>query len=297
MTWFKVDDKLHDHRKSRKAGKSAMGVWVLAGSWSMDNETNGFIPDDVLNRWGSSADAARLVAAGFWNPEVFEGEPGWRFHDWAHFQPSAAVNAAKRAAQHEAGLRGNHKRWHLDRAISDPDCEYCYRLPNGEPDRSPDGVEDRVSESGAIPPVPVPVPEPTASSNDEAGTPGLALVERPEVRALCDHLANRIAEDGSLRPAIGKGWMDAARLMLDKDGRTEVEVHAAIDWCQDHHFWRVNVLSMPTLRTKFDQLRKQAIADREGKPGSTSRNAEFQSQQERAMARAVERERQMGIRP
>ena len=45
--WFKVDDKLHDHRKARKAGKAAMGVWVLAGSWSMDNETDGFVPDDT----------------------------------------------------------------------------------------------------------------------------------------------------------------------------------------------------------------------------------------------------------
>ena len=53
MPWFKVDDKLHDHRKSRKAGRSAMGVWVLAGSWSMDNETDGFVPADVLARWGT----------------------------------------------------------------------------------------------------------------------------------------------------------------------------------------------------------------------------------------------------
>lgn len=41
MSWFKVDDKLHDHRKARKAGKSAMGVWVLAGSWCMSSETAG----------------------------------------------------------------------------------------------------------------------------------------------------------------------------------------------------------------------------------------------------------------
>jgi hypothetical protein len=76
MSWFKVDDKLHDHRKSRKAGKSAMGVWVLAGSWSMDNETDGFIPADVLSRWGSAADARRLVEAGLWREAQHKGEPG-----------------------------------------------------------------------------------------------------------------------------------------------------------------------------------------------------------------------------
>ena len=120
--WFKVDDKLHDHRKARKAGKAAMGVWVLAGSWSMDNETDGFVPDDVLMRWGTEADARKLVAAGLWDRESFQGEEGHRFHDWSRFQPSAAVTAAKRAKEHEAGLRGNHKRWHVDRKITDPDC-------------------------------------------------------------------------------------------------------------------------------------------------------------------------------
>lgn len=120
MPWFKVDDKLHDHRKARKAGKAAMGIWVLAGSWSMDNDTDGFIPQDVLSRWGNRSDAERLVAAGLWDPERFQGEDGYRFHDWSRFQPSAAVTAARKAAEAEVGLRGNHKRWHVDRGIRQP---------------------------------------------------------------------------------------------------------------------------------------------------------------------------------
>ena len=46
--------------------------------------------------------------------------------------------------------------------------------------------------------------------------------------------------------------------MLDRDGRTEQQIHAAIDWCQADEFWRSNVLSMPKLREKYDQLRLQA---------------------------------------
>jgi len=264
VSWFKVDDKLHDHRKARKAGKAAMGVWVLAGSWSMDNETDGFIPEDVLIRWGTAADAAKLVTAGLWDRETFQDEDGYRFHDWARFQPSAAVTAAKRAKEHEAGLRGNHKRWHVEREIVDPDCEYCYHVPDGEPDRVPDPSPERGGESA--PSRPEPVPDPLVSSNEDTIRPGshLAIVEhdqRGDVERLCDHLADRIAEDGSKRPSITKGWQDAARLMLDKDGRTEPEIHAAIDWCQSHNFWRTNILSMPTLRTKFDQLRKVAQSE------------------------------------
>jgi hypothetical protein len=81
---------------------------------------------------------------------------------------------------------------------------------------------------------------------------------RPDVDRLCDHLADRIEGNGSKRPTITKKWRDAARLMLDKDDRTEEQVHAAIDWCQSDEFWRANVLSMPKLREKYDQLSLQA---------------------------------------
>jgi hypothetical protein len=284
MTWFKVDDKLHDHRKARKAGKAAMGVWVLAGSWSMDNDTDGFIPDDVLLRWGTAADARKLVAAGLWDRETLHGEDGHRFHDWSRFQPSAAVTAARRAAEAEAGLRGNHKRWHESRGITDPDCEYCYQVPDRGPDGVPDDLPESGGESGANRPVPVPDPVPHVSPNGETSS-GLALVERDDVARLCDHLADRIAEDGSKRPTVSKGWHDAARLMLDKDGRTEADIHAAIDWCQDHAFWRANILSMPKLREKYDQLRKQAASEQAKGGGTASRQQETNDLFERAARR------------
>ena len=91
ISWFKVDDKLHDHHKANAAKKAAMGVWVLAGSWSADNLTDGFIPARVLARWGTATDAKRLVEAGLWFPDAHKGETGWRFHDWTSFQPSRSA--------------------------------------------------------------------------------------------------------------------------------------------------------------------------------------------------------------
>lgn len=255
--WFKVDDKLHDHRKSRRAGKAAMGVWVLAGSWSMDNETDGFIPSDVLSRWGTAADARKLIDVGLWREATHKGEQGWRFHDWARFQPSAVVTAANRAAKSEAGARGNHRRWHSDRGLSDPDCEYCFTVADVSQSAMPERSQ---GESDPIPPEPE--PDPTTTSNEVVG----ASEPRVDVVRLCEYLADAVAENGSKRPVISKSWHDEARRMLDIDGRTEAEVIKAIDWCQRGEsdramFWRPNVMSMTKLRAKFDQMRLQAMQE------------------------------------
>lgn len=106
MPWFKVDDKLHDHRKTRACGKSAMGVWVLAGSWCADQLTDGFVPAGVLPRWGTADDAAALVDAGLWHEDTQGGEAGWRFHDWAEFQPTKASIDKSRATKSAAGRKG-----------------------------------------------------------------------------------------------------------------------------------------------------------------------------------------------
>jgi hypothetical protein len=79
---------------------------------------------------------------------------------------------------------------------------------------------------------------------------------------LCVHLAERIEGLGSTRPTITQEWLTEARLLMDKDKRTEAQVHKAIDWCQDSTFWRSNVMSMPTLREKYDQLRLKAEEER-----------------------------------
>lgn len=81
---------------------------------------------------------------------------------------------------------------------------------------------------------------------------------RPEVDELCFLLADAVEANGSRRPSVTKRWRDAARLMLDKDKRTVDQVKRAIEWCQRDEFWRSNVLSMPKLREKYDQLRLAA---------------------------------------
>lgn len=110
MVWFRVDDKLHDHRKARRAGKAAMGVWVLAGSWSADNLEDGFVPESVLNRWGNARDAQRLVDAKLWRPGVKDGERGWWFHDWQSRNPLRAQVESDREVNAERLRNWRRKR-------------------------------------------------------------------------------------------------------------------------------------------------------------------------------------------
>lgn len=81
---------------------------------------------------------------------------------------------------------------------------------------------------------------------------------REDVEKVCGRLASRMVENGNRPPTISKQWRSSARLLLDRDERPLDEVLRVIDWSQRDEFWRTNVLSLPKLREKYDQLRLQA---------------------------------------
>jgi hypothetical protein len=92
MTWFRVDDKFHDHPKVRKLRGDKMpaaGLWSLAGSWAADNLTDGFVPTEIVRRFDPRERYARkLVEVGLWVPGEHDGEPGYHFHEWPDYQPT-----------------------------------------------------------------------------------------------------------------------------------------------------------------------------------------------------------------
>lgn len=115
MTWFRVDDSLHDHSKIRKVAAkapAALALWLIAGSWSSKKLTEGFIPDDDLP-WlipGAEQLAAELVAARLWR----RVKGGYQYHDWLSYNPSAEQVETERAKARErmrslrAGRSGEH---------------------------------------------------------------------------------------------------------------------------------------------------------------------------------------------
>lgn len=235
MAWARMDDGFHDHPKVDGLSLAAVGLWTLCFTWcnrhlGSDRLPPGFVPASRVKKLAGGRYVHELVDAGLW--EVAEG--GWLFHDFTDYLPASKAPATASevaAARSEAGRRGARKRWQgateeEGKLLSDVDSK----------------------------PMPPSRPVPSTESSDEDSGES----DRPELLALCEHLADRIEANGSRRPRIGKRWIHAARLLIDIDGRTPEQIHAAIDWSQNDDFWRSNVLSMPKLREKYDQLRLAA---------------------------------------
>ncbi|WP_156027643.1 hypothetical protein [Mycetocola saprophilus] len=89
MAWFKVDDKLHASRKVMKIPRrhrlAALGLWTIAGSWCADQETDGVVPDYMIEEWGGTTLLVnQLVTVGLW----LQLEDSTEFHNWEEYQPT-----------------------------------------------------------------------------------------------------------------------------------------------------------------------------------------------------------------
>lgn len=95
MAYIQVEASVRTHRKFLKAGPAASWLWLCSVGYSQDGLTDGFIPYEALNYLGVKAPKnlkAKLVAVGLWD----EVQGGWRIHDYANHNKSAAeVNRIK----------------------------------------------------------------------------------------------------------------------------------------------------------------------------------------------------------
>ena len=143
MPWFKVDDTFPHHAKVLAAGNAAVGLWTRAGAWSMQQLTDGFVPQHVARTLGTPGEAKRLVDVGLW----LRVEGGYEFHQWDQRQPSREKVEAER---HAATERQRHAR---ERAKSQRESRRDNSVSHGPPDPTrPDPSQNYTDADASVPP-------------------------------------------------------------------------------------------------------------------------------------------------
>lgn len=159
-TWFATHDQFFSHPKVRRAGRDAALLFQAGKAYCSRHLTDGVIPAEVLDviaaeAWTTKKATGPLLREGLWHdaghdcprcPPCPEGH--YLVHDyldWNRSKDEAEESKQKRAS---AGAVGNHRRWHVDRGVVDPDCEHC-QASQTDPDPPP--KRDRNAIASAIP--------------------------------------------------------------------------------------------------------------------------------------------------
>jgi hypothetical protein len=111
VSWVKIDDGAPDHPKQLAAGAEACWLWVCGLAYcNRQTKRNGFIPEQKVIALFPCRNAQkladRLVEVGLW--EAVEG--GYLVHDYAEFQPSENLRAARAAAGRTGGRKSGEVR-------------------------------------------------------------------------------------------------------------------------------------------------------------------------------------------
>ncbi|WP_150114284.1 hypothetical protein [Corynebacterium oculi] len=75
MFWKGIDEKFHSSWKNGALSKdqklAAAGLWTIAGSWVVNQETDGFVPGYMIKVWGATRELAEaLVHMGLWDRKI-----------------------------------------------------------------------------------------------------------------------------------------------------------------------------------------------------------------------------------
>jgi len=103
-----VDDGIDTWPESIRAGRAAMGLYLLCGAWISRGITNGtlseaVVPVEYATMYGTREWIARLVSVGLWE-HVADGYADLRYH-------SMGNPTAEKAAKQRADKKARQDRW------------------------------------------------------------------------------------------------------------------------------------------------------------------------------------------
>lgn len=148
MAWFKVDDGFYTSHKvlsiPREARLSAIGAWIMVGTWSADKMTDGKVPVYVLRDFGVEFETMmHLIDAGLWISN--EDDDYITFHDWCEYQPTREQLEAKSRKRSEAGSMGGVKSGESRRSKSEANTKQNEANPKPEPEPEPEPLTSSCS--------------------------------------------------------------------------------------------------------------------------------------------------------
>lgn len=78
---------------------------------------------------------------------------------------------------------------------------------------------------------------------------------RPDVDEILSHFNASLVRRGCKPKKRTKADVDAARLMIDRDGLSVDKIKSGIDWAAGDHFWSAHILSVAKFRQKYETLK------------------------------------------
>lgn len=260
------------------AGPDAEILYIRMISWcAMHPETDGVIPLEVTKSRLGFTDAPTRLKALEANSLVTIDDTTVTITSWIRWNGSwSDIKAADDARKASARERKARQRARQAAAKTNP--ETAAPAPEETPAPALDDTDEPAADT-----LEATVIDQDADTSD-APTP---TRERPDVEAVCDHMADSVAARTGRRPRITKRWRDAARLMIDRDQRPTDQIHAAIDWVAQSDFWAANILGLPKLREKWDTIYLQARREKHAQSPRVTRAEEFRARQ-RAKAEEID---------
>jgi len=150
MAYLEIHQSLPTHKKTIRAATRlkvarplVMGYMLGLWSWGLDNaDADGLIEDAYPEEIAAAAGVPEKKAQAFVDTLVevhFLDRDGdkLRFHNWKRYTWRVYDLKENREAASTDGKKGNHIKWHVDRGIVSPTCEFCI-APESPPNRVPD---------------------------------------------------------------------------------------------------------------------------------------------------------------
>jgi len=130
--WFRVHDHIDEHPKIEPLSDPAFRLLIETWAYCRRNRNDGRIADAVWKKRGTARPRRELEQAGL----VEQHQGHVQVHDYLDWQQSAEEIDAAKAKKSKAGGYGNHKKWHADRGLVDPECQHCPTPPDDDQDPS-----------------------------------------------------------------------------------------------------------------------------------------------------------------